>query len=194
MKNVFSFVLPLLLAAATVSASPEWRTFENTDKTKSFRGRLVGYDPKKEIVTVQRKTTMRPVRFKVALLSEDNQKFVKARAKELEAASGLRMMFYEHVEKLSTKRSGDTRTSQYNGGFKIEIRNHARQSIEDVEIEWIAVYRKDAVNGLGSVATKRGSESISTLIPNLDENIKVDGIPLKSYRKAGSVKGVGGST
>ena len=191
MKRVLSL---LLCFASTAWADVDWRRFENADKTKSFVGRLVGYDSTKKRVTVQKKTTMRPVTFSVSLLSEENQKFVEDRSLELEAAGGLRMMFYENVEKTSSKRSDTTRTNNYNGGFKIEIRNYLRQAIQDVSVDYIIVYRKDSTAGNGALATKKGSRQLTSLIPNLDENIVIDGIPLKSYYKAGSVSVAGGST
>lgn len=188
-------LLILLLAGSSLAfGNTEWRKFHNSDGTKSFTGRLVGYDSDKDIVTVQRKTTLSPIRFKLSLLSDENQKFVKTRALELEAAGGLRLMFYENVKKVDSKKSGDTRTTKYDGGYKIELRNYARKRMEGVTVEWIAVYRKDSVKGSGTVVTKRGSELISTLIPNVDENIEVNGIPLTSYRKSASTRAIGGST
>ena len=183
-----------LLLACPALADVEWRSFENADKTKSFVGRLVGYDPARKKVTVQKKSTLRPVSFNVSLLSEEHRKFVEGRAVELEAAGGLRMVFFENVQKLGSKRSGDTRTSNYNGGYKIEIRNFLRRAIQDVSVDYIVIYRKDSTNGNGTRAVKKGSKDLTALIPNYDENIIIDGIPLTSYYKAGSVTAVAGST
>ena len=191
MKRTLSL---LALLTTIASADVEWRTFENAEKTKSFTGRLVGYDSTKALVTVQKKSTMRPVTFKVALLSEENRKFVEERSIELEAAGGLRMMFYEAVTKTDSKRTATTRTSNYNGGFRIEIRNYLRRMIEGVEVDYIVIYRKDSTSGNGSLTTLKGSRNLTALVPNLNENILVDGIPLKSYYKAGTVSVSGGST
>ena len=85
-----SRLLALLVGlAATASAELDWRSFENADKTKSFQGRLVGYNPSSRKVTVQKKTTLRPVTFSVSLLSAEHQKYVEDRAVELEAAGGV---------------------------------------------------------------------------------------------------------
>lgn len=183
-----------LLLASPALADLEWRSFENADKTKSFVGRLVGYDPARKKVTVQKKSTLRPVSFNVSLLSEEHRKFVEDRAVELEAAGGLRMVFFENVQKLGSKRSGDTRTSNYNGGYKIEIRNFLRRAIQDVSVDYLVIYRKDSTKGNGTRAIKKGSKNLTALIPNYDENIIIDGIPLTSYYKAGSVTAVAGST
>ena len=183
-----------LLLASPALADLEWRSFENADKTKSFVGRLVGYDPARKKVTVQKKSTLRPVSFNVSLLSEEHRKFVEERAVELEAAGGLRMVFFENVQKLGSKRSGDTRTSNYNGGYKIEIRNFLRRAIQDVSVDYLVIYRKDSTKGNGTRAIKKGSKNLTALIPNYDENIIIDGIPLTSYYKAGSVTAVAGST
>ena len=186
----------LLALACPALADVEWRSFENADKTKSFQGRLVGYDPARKKVTVQKKSTLRPVTFSVALLSEEHRKFVEKRAVELEAAGGLRMMFYQTIEKTGSNRSGDTRTSSYNGGYKIEIRNFLRRAIQDVSVDYIVIYRKDSTKGNGTRSVKRGSRDLTALVPNYDENIVIDGIPLTSYYKAGSVSvtGAAGST
>ena len=183
-----------LALAATGWADVEWRTFENSDKSKFFKGRLVGYDSARNKVTVQKQSTMRSITFSLDLLSEDHQKFVKERSMELEAAGGLRMMFYENVEKVSSNRTSTTRTNNYNGGYKIEIRNYLRKAIQDVEIDYIVIYRKDSTKGNGTLATKKGSKNLTALVPNYDENLVIDGIPLKSYYKAGSVSVSGGST
>ena len=186
----------LLALACPALADVEWRSFENAEKTKSFQGRLVGYDPAREKVTVQKKSTLRPVTFSLALLSEEHRKFVEKRAVELEAAGGLRMMFYRNIQKTGSNRKGDTRTSSYNGGYKIEIRNFLRRAIQDVSVDYIVIYRKDSTKGNGTLSTKRGSSNLTALVPNYDENIVINGIPLTSYYKAGSVSvtGVAGST
>ena len=188
--------LLLLVLACPALADVEWRSFENADKTKSFQGRLVGYDPARKKVTVQKKSTLRPVTFSVALLSEEHRKFVEKRAVELEAAGGLRMMFYQTIDKTGTTRNGGTRTSSYNGGYKIEIRNFLRRAIQDVSVDYIVIYRKDSTKGNGTRAVKKGTKDLTALVPNYDENIVIDGIPLTSYYKAGSVSvsGAAGST
>ena len=193
MKRFWCFLLAL---ASPALADVDWRSFENADKTRSFQGRLVGYDPARKKVTVQKKSTLRPVTFSVALLSEEHRKFVEKRAVELEAAGGLRMMFYQTIEKTGSNRSGDTRTSSYNGGYKIEIRNFLRRAIQDVSVDYIVIYRKDSTKGNGTRSVKRGSRDLTALVPNYDENIVIDGIPLTSYYKAGSVSvtGAAGST
>ncbi len=186
----------LLVLASPALADVEWRSFENADKTKSFQGRLVGYDPARKKVTVQKKSTLRPVTFNVALLSDEHRKFVEKRAVELEAAGGLRMMFYQTIEKTGSNRSGNTRTSNYNGGYKIEIRNFLRRAIQDVSVDYIVIYRKDSTKGNGTRNVMKGSRDLTALVPNYDENIVIDGIPLTSYYKAGSVSvsGAAGST
>ena len=109
----------LLVFGPPAMAEIEWRDFENADKTKSFQGRLVGYDPLAKKVTVQKKSTLRPVTFRIDLLSKEHRIFVESRAVELEDAGGLRMMFYENVTKTGSERTGRTKTSTYNGGYKI---------------------------------------------------------------------------
>lgn len=184
----------LLVFGSPAMAEIEWRDFENADKTKSFQGRLVGYDPLAKKVTVQKKSTLRPVTFRIDLLSKEHRIFVESRAVELEAAGGLRMMFYENVTKTGSARTGSTKTSTYNGGYKIEIRNYLRRPIQDVSVDFLVIYRKDSTNGNGVRSIKRGSRDLTALVPNYDENISIEGIPLTSYYKAGTVTAVAGST
>ena len=84
MKRLLSVASCLALATASW-ADIEWRTFENADKSKFFKGRLVGYDSARNKVTVQKQSTMKSMTFSLDLLSEDHQKFVKERSMELEA-------------------------------------------------------------------------------------------------------------
>lgn len=184
----------LLVFGPPAMAEIEWHDFENADKTKSFQGRLVGYDPLAKKVTVQKKSTLRPVTFRIDLLSKEHRIFVESRAVELEAAGGLRMMFYENVTKTGSARTGSTKTSTYNGGYKIEIRNYLRRPIQDVSVDFLVIYRKDSTNGNGVRSIKRGSRDLTALVPNYDENISIEGIPLTSYYKAGTVTAVAGST
>lgn len=184
----------LLVFGPPAMAEIEWRDFENADKTKSFQGRLVGYDPLAKKVTVQKKSTLRPVTFRIDLLSKEHRIFVESRAVELEAAGGLRMMFYENVTKTGSARTGSTKTSTYNGGYKIEIRNYLRRPIQDVSVDFLVIYRKGSTNGNGVRSFKRGSRDLTALVPNYDENISIEGIPLTSYYKAGTVTAVAGST
>lgn len=184
----------LLVFGPPAMAEIEWRDFENADKTKSFQGRLVGYDPLAKKVTVQKKSTLRPVTFRIDLLSKEHRIFVESRAVELEAAGGLKMMFYENVTKTGSARTGSTKTSTYNGGYKIEIRNYLRRPIQDVSVDFLVIYRKDSTNGNGVRSIKRGSRDLTALVPNYDENISIEGIPLTSYYKAGTVTAVAGST
>ena len=184
----------LLVFGPPAMAEIEWRDFENADKTKSFQGRLVGYDPLAKKVTVQKKSTLRPVTFRIDLLSKEHRIFVESRAVELEAAGGLRMMFYENVTKTGSALTGSTKTSTYNGGYKIEIRNYLRRPIQDVSVDFLVIYRKDSTNGNGVRSIKRGSRDLTALVPNYDENISIEGIPLTSYYKAGTVTAVAGST
>ncbi|MBQ65201.1 MAG: hypothetical protein CL957_09495 [Euryarchaeota archaeon] len=188
------FLFLLLALSSPAVADLEWRNFENAEKTKSFQGRLVGYNPLTKKVTVQRQSTLRPVTFRIDLLSEEHRRFVESRAVELEAAGGLRMMFYENVQKVGSARSGSTKTSTYDGGYKIEIRNYLRRAIQDVSVDFLIIYRKDSTNGNGTRSIKRGSRNLTALVPNYDENIVIGGIPLTSYYKAGSVTAVAGST
>ena len=187
-------IFPLLVFGPPAMAEIEWRDFENADKTKSFQGRLVGYDPLAKKVTVQKKSTLRPVTFRIDLLSKEHRIFVESRAVELEAAGGLRIMFYENVTKTGSARTGSTKTSTYNGGYKIEIRNYLRRPIQDVSVDFLVIYRKDSTNGNGVRSIKRGSRDLTALVPNYDENISIEGIPLTSYYKAGTVTAVAGST
>ena len=106
------------------------------------------------------------------------------------------MMFYETVEQTGSERDKESSTKTYNGGYRIELRNAATEMIENVEIDYVLVYRKDAIKGNGEVLTMTGSANVTTLLPNIDENIVADGIPLSSYYKKSKAGGgaAGGST
>ena len=184
-----------VLSSTLALGNAEWTIFENPDKTKRFTGRLVSYDSKKAMVTVQKRSNLQTVTFRLNRLSDEHQEFVKDRAVQLEAAGGLRMDFFKSMEPVSTVHGDErSRTKNYNGGFQIKIRNHATKMLEDVEVEYIAVYRKDEVNGPGEVLTKEGSYQVSFLMPGLDETVVTDTIPMTAYYKPGKVTQSAGST
>ena len=64
--------------AGQSSSRPEKRTFLSADGTKSFVATLISYDAKSEMVTV-RKTNGRTTKFKIAALSDEDQKYVRSR-------------------------------------------------------------------------------------------------------------------
>ncbi len=188
------FISTIAFLTAIASATTEWKVFESAEGDRTFVGRLVSYDAKKQIVTAQKKSTMRPVRFKVDLLSDEDREYVETRSAQLEAAGAFRVDFSKSIEKTGSNKSGKERRSTYDAAFLIELRNYSPEFFENIEVEYIVAYRKDAVNGPGTVATTQGTHLISVLPGNSDENIATEGVTLESYRKEGEVTGRVGST
>ena len=99
-----------LVSLTLPSVALEQRAFHSVDKTKLFYGLLTNYDPVKKSVTVRMKNG-RYKRFKISLLSEEDQQYVITSQGELAVNQGLRVTFKEIKEKSTRTKKGLIRTS-----------------------------------------------------------------------------------
>jgi len=177
----------LLGCAALVlpSAALEKRIFKNADESKSFEGVLTDYNVGKGMVTV-RMTGTRSSSFKLSLLSEGDQEYVKENANALAASKALRLDFDLYKDKAVKEKTATQKTTTTPAGYEIAVRNWSDQDIEDIEINYTIFHRKDAENGLGSITQTQGSFHISTLFKKSEDPNKTDPVDLVRYARQAS--------
>lgn len=172
MKRILT-IFTCLIAVAW--AEPEWHTFTSADGSKKFSGKLVGFRQKGEVVTVKRKDNMREMSFKIGVLSEEDQKFIRDQAPALIAASAVRVSFDKHQEKLD-----DDKARKYSGCYQITVENSSAESIQDVEVNYLVVYQKGSLNKGSTTEVDQGSTIISDLLPSIPDYVETSRITLQS--------------
>lgn len=184
MKAIVPMFLFCLAGATMAETELPWRSFKSADGGQAFEGRLIGYQSADQTVTVRMKSGQ-TVTFALARLSEADRDYVVTEAPEPPISARLDLRFSKIMDETASERDQGARSKTYNGGYKIQILNYS-QALEDVDIEYVIVYRKDATNGLGERMIHKGSTTMSTLLPNLRDVVIADGIALESSYEPGT--------
>ena len=181
MKRTLIILLGCAALALPASAL-EKRTFKSADKSKSFEGVLTDYDSKGGTVTVRR-TGGRSSTFKLTLLSTEDQTYVTENANALIAAKAINLDFDLYKEDAVKVKSETEKTTTTPAGYEIAVRNYTKQNIDDIEIKYTIFHRKDAENGVGSIAQTKGTIHISTLYKNSEDPNKTSTVNLVRYSR-----------
>lgn len=178
----------LALAATCFAAEQPWREFKSADGSQSFVGQLLAYRKSEEAATVRLKATMQSMVVPLARLSAADQEYVKEQAANLTPAASVELHFDRVVDQTSSERDDKTRTKSFDAGYKIELRSYSSEPLENVEVDYVIVYRKDEVDGLGERLTQAGSKQIPTLAANVTEHIDATGVALENFYKEGTAQ------
>ena len=181
MKKNLLVLLGCVVLALPASAV-EKRTFTSSDGTKTFEGTLKDFNASAGTVKIFKSGTGH-LEFKLDLLSEEDQAYVKEEGPALAAARAIRLDFDLWKDKPVTNRGETERTVTTPAGYEIELRNWTKNDITDVEIRYTIFHRKDAENGPGSIAQTNGSMHVSTLFANSNETNRTDPISLVRYSR-----------
>ena len=188
MKTVIALlfaVFSLSLVMVFPAVGSEKRVFRSADKKKSFSAVLTGYDKVKDVLTVRR-SAGRVQTFKMALLCEEDQAYVRENAAKLMAASSLWIDFDLYKGKIRTQRSNLVRTVTTPAGYKVSLANRAPHSFSDMTVDYTVFHRKAAENGPGSIAQTTGTLFISHLPSGKDADLKTKEVELVRYRRKAS--------
>lgn len=145
-----------------MSALAELRTFTSVDGDRTFQGTLLGYNAITEVVTV-RNEHGQTLHFDIALISEKDREFVKANPPASNV--NLDVRFDRLMDRQDSDRSKTQRITTYDAGYKINLLNYTPQDLNDVEIEYLLIYRKDSTSEKAETKTVRGSGKV-----NIDAN------------------------
>ncbi len=181
MKNLLTLIFSLALGM-TAQADSSWRTFTSSDGARTFEGRLTAYNASTQTVTVENRQGQ-TLHFKEDLISEDDREYVLSNADKLPPEISLDVRFEKLLDRGDSKRTGGSRTTTSDAGYKIALRNFTPERFSDVEVEYLMIYRKDQVSGSGTNQVVRGSESV-TLEANRTHDIETESVSLVSFYEA----------
>jgi hypothetical protein len=185
MKAIVPILLLCLAGVTLAETELPWRSFKSSDGEQTFEGRLIGYQSSDQTVTVRMKSGQ-TVTFAMARLSAEDRDYVVTEAPEPPISARLDLRFTKIMDETGSERDKGARSKTYNGGYNIQILNYSPQALEDVEVEYLIIYRKDATDGLGERMAHKGSTTMSSLLPNLRDVVVADGIALESSYEPGT--------
>lgn len=174
-------ILTLLGCAlmALPSVAAEKRTYTSADGKSSFEGTLLDYNA--EAGTVKIRRGARTLHFKMDILSDEDQTYIKEEGPKLVAGKAIRIDFDLWNGERKTSRTDNSRTTTSEAGYEIELRNWTKKDVNDIEVRYTIFHRKDAENGPGSIAQTKGSYLVSTLFANSYEKTRTDPVTLTRY-------------
>ncbi|MGJ8726538.1 MAG: hypothetical protein ACSHYB_18480 [Roseibacillus sp.] len=157
-------LIPLCLLAVLPASALEERTFHSADKSKSFVGEAIGYSSKSDTVTVLRDNGSE-VKFKVSLLCEEDQTYIRENGVVLAAASATTVQLKEFEGERQSTRSDTMRSAVTPTGYTINVLNGSGEVMEDVTANYTIYYRKGTNSGKGKITEKTGSLDLYTIYP-----------------------------
>lgn len=137
---LLSFILP--------SAALEEREFKSADKSKSFTATLIDYNEAKKTVTVTLKNGSQK-RFALAILSEEDQKYVIDSADDLAVSRSVNVSFKEIKGETTRSKAGLVRTQSTPTSYEIQVYNRSDTVIEELEVRYSLYYCVGSSNATG---------------------------------------------
>lgn len=155
------------------------RNFYTSDYSKSFKGRLVGFDQGKETVSIQ--TSKSTVTVPLYKLSERDVAYYEEIKDLVIASKSLGLSIRE--SKAKPEREG--RASTVKTHFEITLSNRSSQSIDELELEYETYYRVDTLDGAPMLTSKHGKVSVTSLHGKYRETYHTDAIGIVRETKPG---------
>lgn len=168
------------------ASSSELRTFSSADKSKTFEGVLVGYSSKTDTVEVRRKGARRTTKFKLEMLSADDQKYVRAQETALKVGSSVAIDMVAWKGEGVTQRGETVKTTTTPVAYEITVANRSKEEIKDIEVRYTIYYSKDSENGAAVERKHESSFDIETLFAKYEDTTRTDEISLEKYRRSKS--------
>lgn len=164
-------VMALAFSASGVQALEE-REFFNADKTKSFKGTVVGFDAEKKKVTI-RTSKGGLSHAKLSAFSEADQKYILDNVNVLAANKALEFSFKEVT-------GGGTKKTGFDTGYDIRLYNRGTTEIKDIELKYTIYYRVGSVQkGVKTVAKEQsGDLSLDSLYGTLRYTLSTSKVKL----------------
>ena len=146
-----------------------------------MKGRLLEFGALNETVVVRR-ADGRVVKFKIGLLSEEDQDYVRSRGPLLTAAKGLSVSAdLDRMKSAKTQKGRWTQiTTPYS--YQIELENSLDKVIEGASIEYVIFCernRKDSTKP--AIERIEGSTEISMILAQDEENVTTTEIVLEEW-------------
>ena len=180
MKLTIPFLICSLALLGPLAAGDS-HAFTSRDGAKSFQAELTGYDIFSKMVTVRRPNG-RVQRFKVALLSEKDQEYVRSKGPALAAMACLRISCDMDREKSEKSRKGNWERKQTPCSYTISLENTRNNYFDDVSIDYVIFCERNPKSGGGPTIEKtEGSKKIGMLLPVNTEHVTTEKVVLNSW-------------
>lgn len=178
MKYLFTLYL---LASLPMSALEE-RTFHSADRSKSFVGEAVDYNSHSDTVTVRRANGSE-VKFKLSLLCEEDQTYVRTNGVVLAASGATRVELEQYKDERQSSRTENTRSSVVPTGFHVIVTNESSELMEDVSAKYTLYYRKGTESGKAPISEKSGTLDLYNIYPKMRSAGMTGTVSLERYSR-----------
>ena len=113
------------------------RTFTSADGSKSFQAELLDYTKGKDSETaLVRQKSGKTVRFKLDLLSQEDQDYIRAEAPALKAAKAVQISVSMNQDKTSDKVANNWQNTQYTHSYDIRLQNTRSDYLENITLDY----------------------------------------------------------
>jgi len=176
-----------LLSLALPCAALEQHEFHSNDDSQSFHGQLTDYDAAKKAITVKLKNG-KESKFKLSMLSADDQKYVLGNQVALSAIKGLSVSFKEVIEKATRTAEGLIRTSVTPTYFDVTVYNRTKTPIRNLKLNYHYYYCVGSLEAGGARHTPKvttGSLEFDKLFGQDTATLKTSTIDIVRASKKG---------
>jgi hypothetical protein len=136
-----SLLLVILLGALAGAQARELREFHSADKSKSFSGRLEGFDDASGVVTV-RLANGAVSRIPLTALSQEDGEYIKSAGTGLQVGSKVDVQMVENSTRGEKESSGNFFITKVNSGYKINLTNRAPAELGGFEVRHRVYFAK----------------------------------------------------
>jgi len=168
-------------------AHADMHKFTSADGEKHFEAELTQYLPKGKIVEVRRGSG-KLTKFKLDVLSEDDQKYVLKRAPLLKIGKDLRITAkLKTGDKVVTKRPPVKETVEPRS-YRLTFRNSSKVKMEDLNVEYDLHWIRDNGTGRKGEENKvtKGTTLVSAVMANQEFSFNTDAVKLLRKEPFGS--------
>ena len=158
----------------------ELHEFKSADGSKSFRGLLMAFDANNSKVKVKHQKGKVMI-FKISLLSEEDQAYVKQKAPILAAADGLRIDIDMNRKKDGKIEVGGWLCEKINHTYDIEAENSSSNDLGTVDFEYSIFIERNRRNVEARNEVVTGSHSVSSFLGNGDESFTTKQVTLENW-------------
>lgn len=168
-------LLVALIASSVGWAQAELHKFTSRDGERHFQAELVHYQPDRQLVEVRRDGG-KLMKFRLDVLSEEDQKYVKERAPLLKIAKDLKVSARIQIGKKTVQKAAPSKTTTTPKSYKLTFRNTSNMTLEDLDVEYEIHWTKDNGSGRkGEVKNiAKGKSFLSSVRPREDFEIETD--------------------
>ncbi len=174
-------------AAMAGLAQAELRKFTSKGGDKHFNAELVGYQADKGLVEVRRESG-KLMKFRLDVLSEDDQEYVTKKSEVLAIGKHLRVSAKAKQGKKKVTKRVPTKTTTTPKSYEVTLRNNSKQSMKDLEINYAIVVTRD--NGTGrkgeETHVETGRSMVSEVLPRIDFVFSTDSVDVVQKEPFGS--------